>query len=58
MNKKTRFLMACQGYIAIHGPTTVADLIANVRNTYGKKYRNAPVPKELAKVMRIDKRFL
>ena len=50
--------MACHEYIAIHGPTTVTNLIDNVKSSYGKKYRSAPVPKELGNNLRLDKRFI
>tara|TARA_B100000470_G_C19643020_1_gene325156 strand:+ start:499 stop:732 length:234 start_codon:yes stop_codon:yes gene_type:complete len=58
MSKRTRFLISVQDYLAVKGPTTVVELIDNVKSKYGKKYRSGPSPKELGNIMRIDKRFV
>ena len=58
VSKRTRFLMSVQEYITDRGPTTVVELIDNVRSKFGKKYRDGPSPKELGHIMRLDKRFV
>ena len=58
VSKRTRFLISVHEYIADRGPTTVVELIDNVRSKFGKKYRDGPSPKELGHIMRLDKRFV